>query len=161
MELVKFDNVLAVDPGENCGIALFRDEKLALVHLIKSKDTEHLAKEFGEYISSLVYEGRIASIIEVPQIYKNSPVNPNRIATLAFLAGALFAKLTSVSALTRVVIPHEWKGTVPKEIHNKRILKKLDMEETAILGQCVSSIPPSLVNNVVDAIGLGLYLIQR
>lgn len=57
------------------------------------------------------------------------------------------------------VLPHAWKGSVPKETHNERVLKRLTDPERALLHAC--GCPPVLLNNVIDAIGLNLWMTRR
>lgn len=78
-----------------------------------------------------------------------------RVATIgAAVAGML-------SPETTFVTPQEWKGQVPKDIMGARILRQLDPPESAVLARDMVNVPPSLVHNTLDAIGIGLWATGR
>ena len=56
-------------------------------------------------------------------------------------------------------IPETWKGTIDGDVMVRRIPKKLDPYEAVILDavEC----PASLKHNVIDAVGLGLFVCGR
>jgi hypothetical protein len=56
------------------------------------------------------------------------------------------------------VEPGTWKGRLPKEIHQPRILATLTPEELALV---MAVKPPSLRHNTIDAVGIGLYHLGR
>ncbi len=58
-----------------------------------------------------------------------------------------------------LVTPAQWKGAVPKEVHQPRILAALTAAEQGVLD--AAKVAPTLKNNVVDAIGLGLWAVGR
>lgn len=53
--------------------------------------------------------------------------------------------------------PVQWKGSVPKEIHNARVLARLSDAEL----RAIPKLPKSKLHNVIDAIGLGLWALGR
>lgn len=57
--------------------------------------------------------------------------------------------------------PSKWKGTVPKEIHHKRIEASLSPEERVRAADDVGAVPKKHHGEVLDAIGLGLYGLGR
>jgi hypothetical protein len=61
----------------------------------------------------------------------------------------------------RFVTPHEWKGSLPKEVCHARIQKKLTPAELGILAVASSKIRGSLVHNLWDAVGIGLFALGR
>jgi hypothetical protein len=56
------------------------------------------------------------------------------------------------AAEVRLVYPGQWKGQVPKDIHNRRVLAKLTPEERAL-------VPND--HNAIDATGLLLWSLER
>jgi len=99
-------------------------------------------------------------LIEYPEQYLNSNVPRKNVQDLAFTAGGLsyFFKST-FSSKVDLILPKEWKGQVPKEIFLDRIKNRLSKKESEILlGKKYSK---SIEHNVIDAIGIGLYLIKR
>jgi hypothetical protein len=56
------------------------------------------------------------------------------------------------------VEPAAWKGMVPKETHQPRILATLSPEELALV---MAVLPAGKRHNTVDAVGIGLYHLGR
>jgi hypothetical protein len=86
-----------------------------------------------------------------------SASRPNDIITLAITAG----RLTQPWPKEEITwyAPHEWKGQVPDDILEKRILGRLLTDELAILNRL--DFPKSRKHNVTDAIGIGLVFLKR
>ncbi len=80
---------------------------------------------------------------------RRSKATPQDLMDLNVIAGAMG---------TEWVTPSEWKGHVPKDIHQPRILKALDARERALV---LFVNPPSLRHNAIDAIGIGLFALGR
>lgn len=152
--------LLAIDPGLSTGWAVF---------------TPHLQScGMGDPPDLKVHH----LIIEKPQVYPHTPTaQANNLITLAFQAGQYVGSIQH-KALT-VVLPHVWKGTLPKPIHHLRIWKALDDAEKATvltLAKGVSNylqacevwvtlrrktLPGGKECDMMDAIGLGLYALNR
>ncbi len=96
-------------------------------------------------------------VLEVPQVYRQGlqKGDPADLIELAGVDGALAALITA--GKTTGYLPQRWKGQVPKEIHHKRILAKLSETEKA----AIEPTPASLLHNVYDAIGIGLFHLGR
>ena len=98
---------LAIDPGIDTGTATF------------AKDGSLLACSVGSppRCSGLV-------VIEKPQVYPSrfSKGNPNDLITLAIQVGRYVERFEAQGAKVSLTLPHEWKGTIPKDIHHRRIL---------------------------------------
>lgn len=101
------------------------------------------------------------AVIEKPQVYVRGKGDPNDLITLAILVGQYKERLEKAHVPVTLVIPHTWKGNVPKSIHNDRVLGKLTVLERALYTQSVLSLAVSKRHNVIDAIGLGLWLLKR
>ena len=137
-------SLLACDPGENCGGAYFVDGVLVWSGLLSFADATHIAIKADKMI------------VEIPQVYPGPRAeDPNDLIGVAVIAGQW---IRSVSAPdTRRVFPRQWKGGVDKKIHNGRVLAKLSATEL----ECVPKMAASKLHNVIDAIGLGLFDLER
>lgn len=133
--------LISIDPGKTTtGIARFKGEALVAARLVRVP-----------YQMQFIATDEL--VVEVPRVYPHSPVDPNDLIGLTLLAGFLAGR-TSPDALLWFVYPSDWKGQVPKKIHNKRTLAKLGKQEREILGEKSD-------HNVVDAVGIGLWAIGR
>ena len=135
---------LAIDPGVDTGFAVF-DVKGALVDC-------GLSDRFPTFGISL-------AIIECPQVYpgRNSKGDPNDLIVLAVRVGRYQERLEAAGARVTLVLPRAWKGTVPKDIHNARVIRDLSPEAAAVVLEGCRGVVASKVNNIIDAIGLGSW----
>jgi hypothetical protein len=135
--------VVCVDPGK-WAIAFSVWDKGALVGArYVAGDRLGMSLEVARYEPDLV-------LVEVPQVYPGPrKEDPNDLIQVALSAGACM----SVCLRSITVAPHQWKGSVPKTIHNQRVMEKLSKEGRVI----VDCWPPAIRHNVVDAIGLGQW----
>lgn len=83
----------------------------------------------------------------------------NGLLKLQVTSGAFAAGMSSVldTDLTKsyFVAPHEWKGDVPKDIHQKRILRWYGIERRQL------GLPEKYAKHVVDALGIALWAAQK
>lgn len=63
----------------------------------------------------------------------------------------------SLGAEVRVVSPNDWKGSLPKGIAHRRILTALTPDEHLNL----PVLPKSKAHNMLDAVGMNLWLLGR
>ena len=72
---------------------------------------------------------------------------------LVFLVGSINQALYETKYIScHQVTPIQWKGQLPKDVAAKRIMR--------ILGDDIPDVPGEPLNNhVIDAIGIGLYLL--
>ncbi len=141
---------LAIDPGvKHLGVALFEDETLVYATLLKTGDAQALSELF------FVHGPPDRVVIELPQVYARSKSkgDPNDLIAVAVVVGALTACLKNAE----LIKPRVWKGTVDKSVFLKRILGKLEPGELALLPKLAKS----LVHNVQDAVGIGLFAVGR
>lgn len=137
--------MMAIDPGtKSTGVAFFLKSKLRSVTRIPFTTCAEL-HPFGQesFVDVLV--------CEVPQVYPRSKADPNDLIKLALLAGGLVGQTVAVHKV--LVKPREWKGQVPKKIHNARTLAKLTPSELKLCG--------GLSHDEIDAVGLGLWYLGR
>lgn len=149
--------IVAFDPGVSTGWALFKD-KLVACGLITWDGWNAEAPEFREAWFATVEEfapNRVA-VVELPQVYRasQSKGDPADLIDTAFRAGMLASWVQPWCAI-KTVMPREWKGQLPKEVHHRRILAALTPEERAVLDACEA--PRAKMHNVIDAVGLGLW----
>lgn len=107
-------------------------------------------------------------VVEYQQHYKETKTNANHLMLLSMITGGVAALFAHTGFRVLTPLPREWKGTVPKGIHQKRILKKLgwDFEDKGKNKPPVPVYPPSLPakgdvakghKEVVDALGLAQW----
>lgn len=140
---------LAIDPGIDTGWAYFRSAE------------ELLACGLGDPCELKGQPVRLV-IIEKPVIYENRLMkggvrSSNDIVTLALQAGEYRGHFRRVvGAHVALVTPGSWKGQVPKDIHNARVMGSLSPANKAIVDGSLRYVAPSKRNNVIDAVALGL-----
>lgn len=151
--------LLAVDPGASAGWALFA---------LDTADGPILtACGLGASSFSVAISGPFLTqiVIEEPRIYPGGRTrDPNALIKVAIDVGRWLGHLDAVVPATAprtLVAPREWKGQVPKEIHNARTLAKLLEYERLVLDRVLSPLAPSKRHNVIDAVGLGLWAVGR
>lgn len=146
-----------------------------------------LLKPFHAAIHAAVEGHRILRVVvEGQQIYQGVRQRPDDILRLAQVAGAAAGVATHLAGATQLLMPRpqEWKGSVPKPIHQARVLERLGwpyerkgpapkrtMGKVEHAGYCVpTSVPtdvalydvrPSDWKHIVDAIGLALWGVDQ
>ncbi len=140
--------LIAIDPGDFAGVALFEGELLARVEFV-----------VGAARVGWKWEGppHCDVVCEVPQKYVGSNAEMQSLLTLAVTAGYLIGAVQPKSI--KLCFPRDWKGQRPKDVDNAYTLKLLTDQERQILE--VSGIPRSQLHNVIDAIGIGLWALKR
>lgn len=141
--------VIALDTGRNMGWALGHEKTLLGCGLLSlSPHTPIILPR---------YSG--VAHIEIPEWRPGNEKSPDKILVLARRAGR--AEEWALSAGYSVVThrPSEWKGNVPKEIHNRRTLGKLTPNERSIVENMCSTL--AKVDDVLDAVGLFLFAVGR
>ena len=142
--------ILAIDPGGKAGWALSRQGTIVAAGLVRV-DLGHSLRVFAP-VDLLV--------CEKPQCYPDDLVKgtkrANDLIVLAIRAGMLCEQARPGMAVTWFRA-HDWKGSVPKDIHNARILTRMTTAERELL----DCIPEILQNNTIDAIGLAMYASGR
>lgn len=148
----------AIDPGRRCsGWAIFSGARLIKTGGVTDVT---LPEAFAMFLDLFDRYSPDDGIIEIPQVYQQKfwKGDPNDLIEVALYAGVAIAAL-SRHARFKMVRPHDWKGTVPKDIDNKHTLSKLTAEETAVFKG--SGVKKKLEHNLIDAIGLGLWKLGR
>jgi hypothetical protein len=140
----------AIDPGLTAtGYAVFDTGVLVMAGIVRTSPKAALEDRIRK-IHLALYDLPADRLVErmVVRGGRNKG-NPQILCDLNLLAGALGNDW---------VVPHQWKGMLPKEVHQPRILATLSPGEKAL----VEAIKPaSLRHNAVDAVGIGLYRLGR
>lgn len=95
--------------------------------------------------------------VEFQKLRPGREKNPNAMMGVQAVAGMALASLNANMQLANVYtpIPSEWKGSIPKEAHQKRILREVGL---TLQSPEFKGIPESLKTHVVDALGIALWL---
>jgi len=162
--------ILSIDPGlRGIGAALF-DPKGPLLYCgyIKNPITEGAGPQAWFSLGDHAYEVLKAVarklnkpidvfITELMVVYKkNTRGDPNDLIQVTGVSAAVGAALPIKKAFAYPA--RVWKGQVPKQIHNARVIGSLTADERALLEAC--GCPKALLHNVIDAVGLGLYHLE-
>lgn len=136
--------LLAIDPGADTGWARFFNGSLEACGL----GTPPIIKA-------------AAVVIECPEYRAHDRINPNDLITLAVKVGREVERAFKAGITATLVRPTEWKGSVPKRIHQPRILCALNEEECEHLNDVLSMHAKTKGHNIVDAVGIGLHYLGR
>ena len=161
-----------VDPGlKCCGWALFRDMYLKKAGLSRTKSAT-VEERTRDHCNNLTMAGLLDKadivIIEKPQVYVQRlwKGDPNDLIDLSIVVGGILS-CTRPTVITRVVTPQQWKGQLPKDVTDARARRTLTkrgemqaVDNPVVLGQPKSA-PDSLLNNMMDAISIGLTYLER
>lgn len=97
-------------------------------------------------------------VIERPQVYSARLQKGDQadIVATAIRAGVIRGTLPNVTEV-RMPTPQEWKKSIDKDVHNKRVLAALSFEERAR----IPKLPKTKLHNCIDAVGLVLKALGR
>jgi hypothetical protein len=159
--------IVGIDPGVNhTGVAVFVEGSLGAAWLI-NRESDSLADNIRDQKEELqVLMHNISDqvefekvVVELPRIYPGSKARDNDQMDLSVVAGALLtAALLMVNSniVPILVTPHDWKGTTPKNIHNRRVLKKVPE-----IADVLKQFPKGKHEHMIDAAGLGLWAMGK
>jgi hypothetical protein len=150
--------LMTIDPGNNTGVAEFRNGILLNCGLFKCIDTRQYTKDLFR-LMDLAKPDQV--VIEIPRIYSmaNQKGDPNDLIGLAKQVGICIAA-ASPFCLVEEIYPQQWKGQRPKKVDNKYVESLLHKPiETDILG-CLK-VTKDERHNILDAIGIGLWKLGR
>lgn len=143
--------LLAIDPGKSTGWAEFNEEK----RLVVCGATDEIGILNGLWKPQHV-------VIEYPQVYPTTPAKQaNDLIGLAIQAGEYKHHFIWRGANVRLVRPAEWKGQVPKPIHNARVRTWLSPAEKDIVAKAGEGLNVKALTDMVDAVGLGCWALKR
>lgn len=147
-------NLIAIDPGKTTGWAAFLDGKLYAARATEKAELFKLPSSGWSWPSK-----SHPVIIEMPRWYPHDQKDTNDLLDLSVLVGEYKRFYESQGCTVELVFPRTWKGTVPKPIHNKRVLAALTPDERRLVPLRPRAKTPD--HNAVDAIGLGLWKLGR
>lgn len=138
------DMVITLDPGEVTGWAVFTGSRLAHCG---TTTRAHGFRTPYDYATPDVL------VVEMPTVYPDDREKANNLLVLATTVGRYLERW---ARCPRIVTPRprDWKGGVPKAIHNSRTVSRLSEIEQFLLAN-----KPD--HNMLDAIGLGLWHLKR
>lgn len=141
--------ILAIDPGWNLLSWAIGDQTLIKTGQTRLVgDPEDRFVSLAAYIRQLLVEYYIDHVvIEKPTTYHSKNVDPESVLKISLIAGVCAGCVRL--PLTMPTAP-EWKGTVPKKIHNNRVLSELTRKEKKCLGVRCD-------HNIIDAVGIWLW----
>lgn len=146
--------LVAVDPGlRACGFASFWQGVLIWAQYVENAYQGDDRVEMWRGAQVAFQRLEVAPdmiVVEKPQIYQRSP-DPNNLVDLAIVAGMAVGSWPGAKAYA--YWPHEWKGTVPKDVMIERIRSWLTPAELSTL----PALPKGKLHNVLDAVGLGIH----
>lgn len=145
------EGILAIDPGADCGWALFRNRQLVQCGLGPFPSTA-----LGQ-VSRLVIERPHTAQLHAPK---------KDIITLAIRAGEVGGIFSFFFKLKPEYLePGGWKGSQSKKISHDVIRRKLSVDELKVLEGAKTvggkRVAKADMHNVWDAVGIGLYVCQR
>lgn len=99
-------------------------------------------------------------IIENPRWYpREKKIDVNDLLDLAEMVGRLHQHYLQRLCKVELVWPRTWKGTRPKDVHHRQIMKVLGMKEVERMPKTPRS--KKYDPNMLDAVGLGLWKLGR
>ncbi len=118
------------------------------------KELSHKLKEIWHADSGFSSEPSVL-VIEQPDMYRGSPVNPRSLLDLASFVGEIAANFSPRNVLRPT--PKEWKQNKSKDSTKDELLKICDSTGLKNIQRDIDSIALDKQHNVFDAMGLGLY----
>jgi hypothetical protein len=144
--------VLAIDPGKHAiGLSVWDDGRLTRVLFVPVESWQGIAVDLRDWAADEI-------VCEIPQVYRTGLQKGDQgdLIAVALVAGACL----SCAAVATAVRPQAWKGQVPKEIHNERVLKRVEREAASVFAELMK-IPKTKRHNVIDAVGIGQWYFDR
>ena len=157
--------VIGIDPGlRGCGVAVVENKILKHASYVKNENTDgrgpaawvDMATAVHSYVYALgALAGNSTTLVqEVMKVYPRQKGDPADLLELNGVNVAIAAMLLCEEYAC--YFARDWKGQVPKAIHNARIEGKLSPEEKQ---RIVAT--PYLRHNAVDAVGIAFYFLKR
>ena len=159
-KLIAFDCGLAYVGG-----ALFEGNRLLECYYIETGiDARDAAEQTADLVGKIhelfkPYLEDALIVVEYPEQYSQTPAPRSSVQGLACTGGGIVSVLKRPSNRVEFVLPKTWKKQVPKDIMLDRIVSKLDTTEKTLLD--AKEYAKYKKHNVIDAIGLGLYKLER
>ncbi|MEI6791235.1 MAG: hypothetical protein WCK42_08650 [Myxococcaceae bacterium] len=172
-EFNSYREILAIDPGlQATGWAVLSDKtgtllSCGMVRPFAQVSQTHSIAELRSKIMK-IWEERVgfsknpvALAVELPQIYQQKFLkgDPNDLIPLSVMSGLFWASFNPGKCF--LPRPATWKGQVPKDVMQERIISKLSTSSKRILAESLQTVPKYLRHNVYDAVGIGLWAFKQ
>jgi hypothetical protein len=149
---------VTIDPGLTTGWAIWTQSGLVACGLDDPRSSPHHlvvvpADDDRETIGDVW--------IEDPVIYPRSKARPADIMALKGNAYRWAGRYDVFGVYVHFVEPAQWKGQTPKDIHHSRIWARLTLDEREVVNEAARGMAPSKRHNMLDAVGLGLWVANR
>lgn len=155
---------VSIDCGlRGCGVGVFRDKKLLKAGYVKNPEQEK--RGAVAWIAMAMAVDAWLNLEQIDQVVletmhsyelRQQKGDQNDLLEVNGVAGALAGLLATGHNVTSY-LPSQWKGQVPKDVHNKRVMNALTPDEADAFAAC----PASLKHNVIDGVGIGLFALGR
>jgi hypothetical protein len=123
----------------------------------EAEQTADLVLKIHEIFKPFLDNAQI--VVEYPEQYSQTPAPRSSVQGLACTGGGIVCMLKRPTNSVHFVLPKVWKGQVPKDIMLERIVSKLSEDEKVLLES--KKYAKYKKHNVIDAIGVGLYKLER
>jgi hypothetical protein len=153
--------LFSFDPAAaHVGWAVFANQRLAFCGLERGEPIGEAIGILADKITPNAWSEGLRIVVEVPQVYQQRSWrgDPNDLISVALTAGRI-AQAFESHAIAELVRPHAWKRNAAKAVMLRRIEERLDERERNVLH--TAKMPAGLRHNVIDAIGLGLFALDR
>lgn len=155
---------ITIDPGTNLGWAIWNALGLVACGLDDPRSSPKHIVTSVEPDVDVIHD----AWIEDQVIYPRSPVPPGDILTLAKGAHRFAGRYDACGVVVHFVEPSTWKGQIQcncsKTItfaacrHHARTWSALNPHEQEIVHKALKGVAPSKRHNVLDALGIGLWV---
>jgi hypothetical protein len=146
--------LLAIDPGKDTGWAWFLEGRLINAGVVDGDEPRGYPAPLGPG----------DEVIAEKPCYRRSgsgrKSTPDDLVTLGMRLGLVLGTLGFAHVPTRLVLPGEWKGQLPKAVCENRIRQALQRTELDAAHAAAARLGAK-GHNLWDAVGLGLYQLRR
>ena len=163
--------IVAWDPGlRTCGVSIFWMDWLIWAGLIVNTCGSKVRGQVAWDSMADAVQSKLRTLILPPtylyQVAYENPQDYKRGAHLAHvrtedieqLRGVNNAILKRLKPKRRVKYhPHDWKGSIDKDVMTRRIVSRLRPEERLVIQPCAAD----LIHNVYDGVGVGMTAVGR
>lgn len=167
---IKKGLLVTLDPGKrSSGVAIFHHKRLVYAHNPRHNNGGGAVQlyEMGQKIIESAKEGRPGrhaardTVFAYEKMYmrKDKLEAVKDLIDLSIVTGVALGGINAEER--REVSPAEWTDGRDKEANHPLIRKRLDEEELAYLDSVLKKTAASGRKEVMDAVGIGLYLLWR
>lgn len=154
--------LISIDMGVgHAGIAVFKNGDLIKCGLIRvTKGEERIREMAGSILNfSEAFEGDWVGAVEVMQYFQGRESAVDDLIQISMNIGGLLALSPRVK--WRQYTARQWKGSASKAVTQERTNIILSKEEKKILNRGLYGVPKGDVDDVYDAVSIGLHFLNR